>query len=127
MPINIEIQKSWTLQEGIEFCRELEKIVNPLRYYTALTGSVLQKGHSDNDLDIVLYTNNLDLGYEELLDVLYKQLHLSFLNFCSFDDPAHKLVFIAGLPNKKILNFFITHKRIAERNDTILNTPNLQY
>jgi len=52
--------KMWTLESALPLIRELEAACNPWGYYTALAGSVLYAGHSDNDLDIHLYERNDD-------------------------------------------------------------------
>ena len=52
--------KMWTLESALPLIRELESACNDWGYYTALAGSVLYAGHSDNDLDIHLYERNDD-------------------------------------------------------------------
>jgi len=47
--------KAWTLENALPLLRELETACNAWGYFTALAGSVLYKGWSDNDLDIHLY------------------------------------------------------------------------
>lgn len=44
----------WYLVEAVDFVRHLVPFLAP-HYYPAMTGSVLFKGHSDNDLDIIIY------------------------------------------------------------------------
>lgn len=45
----------WTLEDALPLLRELETECNEWGYFTALAGSVLYRGWSDNDLDIHLY------------------------------------------------------------------------
>jgi len=45
----------WTINEAVKLVREMEDVVHSLGWHTALTGSVLQEGRSDNDLDIIFY------------------------------------------------------------------------
>ena len=54
----IKFDNSWTLEEGIKFARELEFNLIPLGYHCAITGSVLYKGRSEKDLDIMIYPHD---------------------------------------------------------------------
>lgn len=45
----------WTLADALPFLREIQVLVRPLGYHVGLVGSVLTKGFSHNDLDMVLY------------------------------------------------------------------------
>ena len=45
----------WSLAEGESFCRELYKFLAPIGYSVAITGSVLFKGKSFKDLDLIIY------------------------------------------------------------------------
>ena len=47
----------WMLEEAVPVCQELEKHLAP-DVHVALGGSVLYKGWSDNDLDIMLYLHD---------------------------------------------------------------------
>ncbi len=54
----------WTLHEGVDLCRLLNTHLAPVGYCVALTGSVLLKGKSYNDVDLVVYplnTQKIDL------------------------------------------------------------------
>lgn len=56
----------WTLESAVEFIRDLEPILASLGWHCALTGSVLYKGESRKDLDLVVYphrTSNHSLAY----------------------------------------------------------------
>jgi hypothetical protein len=57
--------KSWTLAEGIEEARRLEVQlrVRSLALGVALTGSVLHKGSSPKDLDLIVYPHNASDPY----------------------------------------------------------------
>ncbi len=44
----------WTLAAATDFMRDMEQAVAP-HYHVALTGSVLQKGQSQKDLDMIVY------------------------------------------------------------------------
>ena|SRR5579862_9426365 len=45
----------WSQQEGIDLAQQVQKITEPLGYYVGITGSVLIRGRSDDDLDLILY------------------------------------------------------------------------
>lgn len=47
--------KTWVLAEAVEFVRYIQSAVEPYGFHVAMAGSVLTKGHSDNDLDMILY------------------------------------------------------------------------
>ena len=48
----------WTLDSALDFIRELHHVLNEAGFAAALTGSVLIRGESDNDLDLVIYPLN---------------------------------------------------------------------
>lgn len=46
----------WILEDALVFVRKLERqLAATVGYHVAMTGSVLEKGHSHNDLDLVLF------------------------------------------------------------------------
>lgn len=47
--------KRWTFQDALQFVRLLNDEVKEAGFYVAMTGSVLFEGHSDNDLDLIIY------------------------------------------------------------------------
>lgn len=61
----VEAHRSlWSLEEGVDFCRRLNKRLMHVGYVVALTGSVLFKGKSHKDLDLIVYpmsTSAVDL------------------------------------------------------------------
>lgn len=44
-----------TIEEALKFIRTLEEKVKPYGFHCGLTGSVLYKGYSEKDLDIIIY------------------------------------------------------------------------
>lgn len=48
----------WNLSEGVEFARSLSAILIPVGFDVALAGSVLKRGQSFKDLDLVVYPLN---------------------------------------------------------------------
>ncbi len=53
----------WTLEEGLEVVRKFELIAKHHEAHVALGGSVLIKGESSKDLDIMIYAHNTTIGY----------------------------------------------------------------
>lgn len=51
--------KKITLQEGLEFCREIEERLVKIGYHCGLTGSILYKGESEKDIDIIIYPHQV--------------------------------------------------------------------
>ena len=48
----------WNLEEAIDFSRSLEEVLVPVGFHCGISGSVLIKGHSDDDLDLVVYPHS---------------------------------------------------------------------
>jgi hypothetical protein len=44
-----------TLEDGIRICREMEQRLATIGYHCGLTGSLLYKGRSTKDADIIIY------------------------------------------------------------------------
>lgn len=59
----------WTLEEAIPFLRNLEKVAEQNHWHLALTGSVLYKGESKDDLDIVVYPHDVPDGKSTWFEV----------------------------------------------------------
>lgn len=53
--MNEETKPLWTLEQGIELARRLEKIAVEHNAHVALGGGTLHRGHSNKDLDIFVY------------------------------------------------------------------------
>ncbi len=45
----------WTMETALEVVREIEKDLTDTGWHCGLTGSVLYKGASEHDLDLILY------------------------------------------------------------------------
>ncbi len=50
----------WTLELAVKLVKKLEPELSNSGYHCALTGSVLYKGSSEKDLDIVIYPHDVD-------------------------------------------------------------------
>lgn len=59
--------KPWTLDEGVDFVRSLELRLAPT-WHVALGGSVLMRGESRKDIDLIIYPHNAsdESGWEVL-------------------------------------------------------------
>lgn len=51
---------SFTLQDGVDLIRIVEPILIEIGYHCALHGSVLYKGASEKDIDIIIYPHKID-------------------------------------------------------------------
>jgi len=61
----------WRAREAAVFVRKLQIEVQKVGWHTGITGSVLQKGNSDNDLDLILYPHVQTAGdYDGLVGCL---------------------------------------------------------
>lgn len=62
-----EFKHGWTLREGVVFLQHLQLHVGPVGFHVALAGSVLLKGGSKKDLDIIIYPHTTQhQNYETL-------------------------------------------------------------
>ena len=64
----------WTLERGLETCRELQGIVEPFGFSVALYGGVLVNGNG-NDLDVFLVPQRADADVAGCVDAIRAQLH----------------------------------------------------
>jgi len=58
--------------QAIEICNEIEKKLAPIGYHCGLTGSVLHKGGSNKDIDIIIYPHQIseEKPMQEILDTI---------------------------------------------------------
>lgn len=55
-PFDLDIEIAlWTLEQGVEVCQRLERILSVDGFHCALGGSVLRDGESQKDLDVFIY------------------------------------------------------------------------
>jgi len=52
----------WTLKEAIELIQEIEPKFQAAGFHVGLTGSVVFKGESKKDLDLIVYPHDYDAG-----------------------------------------------------------------
>lgn len=55
-------KESWTLDLGVEFVRKLSQHLRAVDYEVALAGSVLRKGESTKDVDVVIFPRSTAVG-----------------------------------------------------------------
>jgi hypothetical protein len=61
----------WTLDQGLEFVREIEPLLRKNGWGVGLTGSVLTEGVSHNDLDLIVYPqNSTEVSHNRLRGIL---------------------------------------------------------
>jgi hypothetical protein len=46
------------LEDGIRICRMIEQTIAPLGYHCALGGSLMYRGYSSKDIDVIIYPRN---------------------------------------------------------------------
>jgi len=68
---------AWEIKEALEFIRTLQPITMAAGYYIALAGRVLNKGYSDNDLDLVAVPRTKKSIQDNLLSALVPYLKVS--------------------------------------------------
>lgn len=56
------MKTSVNLEEGLEIARSLEAVVSPVGGHIAMCGSVLQKGRSSKDLDLIVFPDSDENG-----------------------------------------------------------------
>lgn len=92
----------WMLSEGIEICSALKPMLEPFGYCIGLTGSVLFKGESENDLDLILYPLR-DYSTSPYMPALNKVLEY-------FDGHGAEAV-TNGSDQKRVIKFYTPEKR----------------
>ena len=67
-----KLDTTWTLQQALEYIREQQPIFRSFNFHLALAGSVLNKGLSENDLDIIIMGmhNDKELNWDGLMNHL---------------------------------------------------------
>lgn len=99
----------WTLEEAIKLLRELEPTANAHGLHLGITGSVLYKGESQKDLDIVVYPRKTTQTNIHAQDGM--KFRVAVAPKWNFRTPYHpedtKEVWSAILSGKKIDFFFL--------------------
>jgi hypothetical protein len=64
-------ERSWTLDEALNFIRNLSRVLLPHGWGVGLCGSVLTKGSSHKDLDIIIFPRDTtSMSYSKLIELL---------------------------------------------------------
>jgi hypothetical protein len=64
----------WTLADALPLLREVQAAVEPLGYHTGLVGSVITKGFSHSDLDMVIYPASIKRQAKDAVVAVLKEL-----------------------------------------------------
>lgn len=107
----------WTLEQGLEILRNLEKNLKPLKYTSTLGGGVLFKGFSTKDLDIFIAPyNKTDVNHDSLIKILEglgfirkktkEEVHKGF-EYAGDSEKIHKHVEIWDFNGKRVDFFFV--------------------
>lgn len=78
--------QEYTLKDGVRVCRYIEKQLRG-KAHTALTGSVLYKGRSTNDIDILVYPHDDVLTARGIMWLL-RTIHGLGIKRMYWDDPS---------------------------------------
>jgi len=105
------MNNSWTLVEAIAFANSLHEYIYPLGFDVAITGSILTKGYSEKDLDLVIYPlKKISSNYTNLISKLpnfgLKFIRLPNHNLGYQDDGKNVQVWEHN--NKRVDLFFLS-------------------
>ncbi len=101
----------WSFEEAVLFAKSLHEFVNPLGFGIALTGSVLTKGFSEKDLDLVVFPlKKISSDYKFLVENL-PRFGLTFVRLpnknLGYQDDG-KNVQVWEYDNKRVDLFFLS-------------------
>lgn len=100
----------WTLNEAWDLIGILEPQLRALNYYSALTGSVLHKGLSYNDVDIMIHPlyNDKPHSYNKLMDMLWTVFNavVKLQTVEEYESESSRVI-LKGVFNNKKVDFFI--------------------
>lgn len=113
----------WTLEEGIKFIQNLDPLMrSQFECFTALTGSVLHRGSSKKDLDVVILPLDPDkLNTARLVDYIkfmfpVPVIHTSSTKITMLDNDDYSREVIKGMHGGKLIDFFIIHEVENKKN-----------
>lgn len=80
----------WTIEEGLELIRQMQRALKPLGFHVALAGGVLNTGKSLKDLDLVFLplTHDEAPDVEQLVD--YVKAFIGVVTIDPEEMPSHK-------------------------------------
>lgn len=53
------MSRAWTRSAAIRFAARVERALAPLKFHVGIVGSVLHRGRSSKDLDLIVYPHDL--------------------------------------------------------------------
>ena len=94
-PIELDgIEPAWTLKEALNLVRRMEDIAISQNCHVGLMGSVLHKGSSTKDLDVLLYPHNTEEPFDvEAILRSFAPLGVFDVLRCSYADRDGKEVY----------------------------------
>jgi len=108
---------TWTLEQAVTFVRHLQEFIAPSGYHAGLLGSVLHKGQSTKDLDVVIFPVNTETCDHDRLIELLREFNLERLfnraevrrrwKKLGSDDTKHVEVWQHAVTQKRIDLFFL--------------------
>jgi len=101
----------WERPEAIKMCSFLERYLSPLGVHIALGGSILYRGTSEHDVDIIVYPHHVPTAtFSQIHQVFQLLIHLGFTykkeedtTPSTTDKPVYQLYTPKG---KKRVDFF---------------------
>lgn len=107
----------WTLEDGIKFIQNLDPIIRTqFSCFTALTGSVLHRGNSNKDLDvIILPLDSSQFNAAKVADYIKfafpaQVVRAGNAKIEAVDNDDYTREVIKGMYNGKCIDFFIIHE-----------------
>lgn len=96
-----------TLDEAVSIARKVEVVANMCGHYVALAGGCLWRGHSENDIDLIIYPHrgretSTESTYLAIAELLQAKIHFQVKH----ETPSH-LVIRLQLDGMTIDLFFI--------------------
>jgi hypothetical protein len=96
-----------TIKDGVEICRQIEDIIAPIGMHCGLTGSLLYRGKSTKDCDVIIYPHKKGdrRTPNKVMDALEAQgLVREYNRPAPYND---KLVWVVKHPKGRVDLFFL--------------------
>jgi L-asparaginase II len=79
---------AWTITDALVFVRSLQRAISSSDYCVGLTGSVLSKGFSDKDLDVIVFPHSTE---HQNIEYLYGSLQRFGMKRCADKEKVHAI------------------------------------
>ncbi len=99
----------WTLEQALELVRSLNERLLEVGYVVALTGSVLFKGESNKDLDLLIYPMTTE--HQDKTKVAAKLKELGLLQVSRAEQVQERWKKMRGSNDKKHVEIWRTRDR----------------